>query len=86
LAAFDGATRVVALERSPGVPVLYRMPFRRGELLKSPFRLLACAVLVALPIAAVAQTESFYVAPKLLAKGNNQRLWPAGSVTVQSKF
>jgi len=53
-------------------------------MLKSPFRLLACAVLVALPIAAVAQTESFYVAPKLLAKGNNQTaLAGAGSVTVQ---
>lgn len=53
-------------------------------MLRFPFRLLACAALVALPLAAIAQTQSFYVAPKLLLAGKNTTaLAGPGNVTVQ---
>jgi tetratricopeptide (TPR) repeat protein len=53
-------------------------------MLKFPFRLLACAAFVALPLAALAQTESFYVAPKLMLTGKNTTaLAGPGNVTVQ---
>jgi tetratricopeptide (TPR) repeat protein len=53
-------------------------------MLKFPFRLVACAALVALPVAAVAQTESYYVPPKLVQPGKNTAaLAGPGNVTVQ---
>ena len=60
------------------------MPTRRGEMLKFPFRLLACAAIVAAPLAASAQTAATYVGPKLLVKGTNATpLTGTGDVTVQ---
>jgi tetratricopeptide (TPR) repeat protein len=53
-------------------------------MLKSPLRLLACAALIALPLAASAQTAATYVGPKLLQKGTNATaLAGTGDVTVQ---
>jgi tetratricopeptide (TPR) repeat protein len=53
-------------------------------MLMFPLRLLACAAFVALPLAAIAQTESFYVAPKLVQPGKNTTaLAGPGNVTVQ---
>ncbi len=53
-------------------------------MLKFPLRLLACAVLVATPLAAGAQAASTYVGPKLLQRGANATaLAGTGEVTVQ---
>jgi tetratricopeptide (TPR) repeat protein len=53
-------------------------------MLKFPFRQLACAALVALPLAASAQTTSTFVTPKLLQRGTNTTaLAGTGDVTVQ---
>jgi tetratricopeptide (TPR) repeat protein len=53
-------------------------------MLRFPFRLLACGVLVAVPLAANAQTAPDYVTPKLVQRGTNTTaLAGAGNVTVQ---
>jgi hypothetical protein len=51
---------------------------------KLSFRLLACAVIAATPVAVCAQTETFYVAPKLVTRGASETASPgAGNVELQ---
>jgi TonB family protein len=60
------------------------MPSRKSEKLKFPFRLLACAAIVAIPIAASAQTDATYTPPKVIEQGKTSAA-PGGNgdVTVQ---
>jgi cytochrome c-type biogenesis protein CcmH/NrfG len=63
------------------------MPFPRGEKLRFPFRLLACAaglLPLTAPLAVSAQTAPAHVAPKLLQRGTNAAATAGpGDVTIQ---
>jgi hypothetical protein len=49
---------------------------------KFTFRLLACAIVVATPLAAFAQTETFYVAPKLVTRGTSETASTGGGTVM----